>query len=277
MKTTSKIPALCLALCLALWLTLCAAALAANDGFSRVYTYNYDYWGELRESPNAYRAEQTLYSVTLGLETPMRKPQSLFVRDSDLYVCDTGNNRILQLTREEGRFCLTRIIDAIDGAEPAGLDSPGDIFVDGAGNIYIADTNHNRVLMADRELRFIREYTKPRDSTFEQNLSFLPARIVVDSAGRVYALSTNVNKGLVKYEADGSFTGFIGANQAKYNLWDYIWKAFLSTREQRAQQASFVPTEYENICIDSEGFIYATNTVFSEGDVMNGAARPIRR
>ena len=273
MRITSKI----LALCLGLYLALSATALAADDGFSEVYTYNYDYWGELRESPNAYRAEQVIYSTTLGLETPMRKPQSLFVQGDRLYVCDTGNNRILQLVRRNGGFELERIIDAIQGTEPAGFDTPSDVFVDQDGNLYVADTNHNRVVMADKNLRFIRDYTKPSDSTFEQSLSFLPSKLVVDVAGRVYVLSTNVNKGLVKYEADGTFTGFIGANQVKYDLWDYIWKAFLSTREQRAQQVSFVPTEYENICIDSDGFIYATNTVFSEYDLMSDVAKPIRR
>lgn len=267
-----------LALCLALGLLLApVAALAAEDGFSAVYTYNYDYWGEIRESPNAYRADQVIFSGTLGLDTPMRKPQSLFVQGEDLYVCDTGNNRVLQLRREDGAFALVRIIERATGAEPEGFDTPSDVFVAVDGSIYVADTNHNRVVMMDRDLNFVREYVKPVDSTFEQNLSFLPSKIVVDIAGRVYVLSTNVNKGLVKYEADGTFTGFIGANKVKYDMWDYVWKAFLSTREQRAQQASFVPTEYENICIDSEGFIYATNIVFSEYDLKSDAAKPIRR
>ena len=273
MKALTRI----LALCLALWLLASMAALAAEDGFAMVYTYNYDYWGELRQSPDAYRADQVIYSASLGLETPMRKPQSLFVRGKDVYVCDTGNNRVLQLRRGESGFELVRIIDAVQGAEPAGFNTPSDVFCDVNGNLYVADTNHNRVVMMDERLNFLREYVKPMDSTFEQNLSFLPSRIVVDSAGRVYCLATNVNKGLVKYEANGAFTGFIGANKVKYNLWDYIWKAFLSTREQRAQQASFVPTEYENICIDDEGFIYATNTVFSEYDLISDVAKPIRR
>ena len=266
-----------LAALLSLLLVLMPAALAAEDGFSMVYTYNYDYWGEVRESPNAYRAEQVILSGTLGLEKPMSKPQSLYARGDDLYVADTGNNRVLQLTRRDGEFTLTRIIDAVRGAEPEGLDAPGDVFADESGNIYVADTNHNRVVMMDGECNFIREYIKPDDNTFDPNLSFLPSKIVVDVAGRVYVLATNVNKGLVKFEADGTFTGFIGANQVKYDMWDYIWKAFLSTREQRAQQANFVPTEYENICIDREGFIYATNIVFNEYDVKSGAARPIRR
>ena len=78
-------------------LALPLACALADDGVSSTYTYNYNYWGGLRESPDAYRVEQSIYSATLGLETPMRRPQSLYVYENDLYVCDTGNNRILQL------------------------------------------------------------------------------------------------------------------------------------------------------------------------------------
>ena len=252
-------------------------ALAESDGFSSVYTYNYDYWGEMRESPDAYRVQKVVYSAALGLETPMNRPQSLFVQGNDLYVCDTGNNRILRLTREGDDFKLSGIIDSVHGTSPETFSAPNDVAVDKEGNIYVADTNNNRIVMMDRDLNFIRDYVKPEDTTFDQNLSFLPSKIVVDSCGRVFALATNVNKGIVKYEADGTFTGFIGANKAKYDMWDYIWKSFFTTKEQRASQASFVPTEYENIYIDRDDFIYATNTVFSEYDLKWDIAKPIRR
>ncbi len=259
-----------------LLLPVCCA-LAESDGFSSVYTYNYDYWGELRESPDAYRVQQVIYSGSLGLDKSMSRPQSLFVQGEDLYVCDTGNNRILELHRDGSDFSLVRIIDTVHGTSPETFNTPNDVAVDPEGNIYVADTNNNRIVMMDRELNFIREYLKPSDTTFDQSLSFLPNKIVVDSTGRVFALATNVNKGIVKFEADGTFTGFIGANEAKYNLWDYIWKSFFTTKEQRAQQASFVPTEYENIFIDRDDFIYATNTVFSEYDLKWDVAKPIRR
>ena len=114
-----------LALCLALMLLVPAGALAALDGYNSVYTYSYDYWEDIKEMPDAYRVEQVLYSATLGLETAMRKPQSLYVRGNDLYVCDTGNNRVLHLTRSaDGAFTVTRIITEIAGAEPAGSRPP---------------------------------------------------------------------------------------------------------------------------------------------------------
>ena len=253
--------------------TLCPAALA-TEASAYTYTYNYDYWGELRESPDVYRVEAVFNARSLGLDVPLRAPQSLFVRGDDLYVCDTGNNRILQLRREGNRFTLTRVIDTVRGAQPDTFNGPTDIFIDDQGMMYVCDQNNNRIVKMDSRCRYVMSFLKPEDETFTQSAAFLPSRLVVDVAGRVFALCKNVNKGLIKYEADGTFTGFIGASEARFNWYDYIWK-LLSTKEQRAQQANFVPTEYENICMDEDGFIYATIATFEDADILN--TKPIRR
>lgn len=252
-------------------------AQAVDDGYPSTYTYNYDYWSDIRESPDAYRVADVIYSGDLGLDVAMKKPQSLFVRNNDLYVADTNNNRILQIRREGDSFTLVRIIDQIQGSDVATLNTPSDVFVDVDENIYIADTNNGRVVMVDKDLNFIKEFVKPTDATFDQSLSFLPSKVVADVSGRVFLLATNVNKGLVKFEADTSFTGFVGANKVSYEFFEYIWKNYFMTKEQRAQQPSFVPTEYHNIYIDQDSFIYATNTVFSEYDLLWDVAQPIRR
>lgn len=302
-------------------------AYAADDGFSSTYTYNYDYWGEVRESPDAYRVSQIIYSKDLGLEdSPLKAPRSLFVRDNDLYIVDYGNNRIVQLTLIGTKFEFVRIIDhvtvAADQIEaykeqsdllrdeggayftdeegcfyfkplagssadrgpkaltPEGVTTffnPTDVSVDPEGNIYVADNGNYRVILMDKDLNFKQIFTKPSDSTFDQNQAFLPNKIVVDTSGRVFVLANNINKGLVKFEADGVFTGFIGANQVTYDLWNYIWKTYFMTKEQRSQQAAFVPTEYQNVYIDHDGFIYATNIAFSEYDLLWDGAKPIRR
>ena len=268
----------CIALLMALlMLAPCVSAFAADDGFHTSYTYNYDYWGDVRESPDAYTVETMIYSSTLGLEVTMKKPQSLYIRNQDIYVCDTGNNRLLQIHRDGTEYTLTRIIDSVNGVEPATFNSPSDVFVDEAENIYVADTNNNRVVMMDKDLNFLKVFTRPEDATFSADSGFLPSKIVVDVAGRLYVLATNVNKGLIKYESDTTFTGYIGANKVSYNIAEYIWKMYFTTKEQRAQQESYVPTEYENIYMDSDGFIYATNTVFSEYDLKSDSAKPIRR
>ena len=252
-----------------------------EDGFSTSYTYNYDYWGDVQMSPDPYRVETIIDSMSLGLENLegklISKPQSIFIRNNDVYLVDSGNNRILQIRYKDGKAKLTRVITEITGTEPAGFNYPTDVFADEKNNIYIADQNNNRVVMVDKNLNFIREFVKPDDVTFNQASAFLPSKIAVDVAGRVYVLAVNVNKGFMKYENDATFTGYIGANAVKVNMADYIWKRYFMSKEQRAASESFVPTEYENMYMDEKGFIYATTTVFKEYELLSDSAKPIRR
>ena len=284
MRVTGRV----LAVLCALILLVAAAPAKADDnfnlerdGFSTSYTYNYDYWGDAQASPDAYRVATVINSMSLGLEKlggkRLNKPQSLFVRNNDIYVADSGNNRILQIRYNGTNYILMRIIDSVQGCEPSTFNSPQDIFADEEGNIYVADYNNFRVVMMDKDLNFLKVFTKPTDPTFDQSLDFLPKKITVDEAGRLYVLVTNVNKGFVKYESDTTFTGYIGANTVSVNMAEYIWKRYFQTKEQRAASENFVPTEYENLYMDQDGFIYATNTIFSEYDLKSDAAKPIRR
>ena len=267
-------------LCVLMLLLPCAAT-AANDGFSTSYTYNFNYWGDVQESPDAYRVLTVVDSMTLGMDRldniRISRPQTLFARGQELYICDTGNNRILQLHRDGDNFSLARLITGVNNSSTPTFDTPTDVFADGKGNLYVADSGHGRIVMMDRDLNWVRDYTKPTDSTFDQSSEFIPHKVVADVAGPVYCLVRNVNKGIAKFEADGSFSGFIGANKVSVSMADYIWKRFFQSKTQREQSEAFVPTEYENIAIDGEGFIYATNTSFSEGDLMWDKAKPIRR
>ena len=253
-----------------------ASAFAIDDGFYSVYTYNYDYWEEIRESPDAYKVKTVLYGTTLGLDTNFSLPEGMFIRGNDIYVCDTGNNRLVQIRADEEGYTLVRTIDKINGSDKPGFLSPTDCSVDEAGNIYVADKNNNRVVMVDKDLNFVREFVKPDDPSFGSG-SFLPVRIAVDVAGRVYVLAENVNMGLIKYEADTEFAGYIGANKVSMTMWEYIWKYFFMSEEQRATSESTVPTRYENIYMDDQGFIYATTTSFEEYDLKWDNAKPIRR
>ena len=309
MKT--KLRLLAMVMAMLVLATSCSTALA-DDGYASTYTYNYDYWQDYRESPDAYRVSNVLYSGDLGLEVAMRRPQSLFVQGNMLYVVDTGNNRILEIERNGNEYQLIRIIDEFKvgaaeeavvaeeavAAEEAAVteeaaaveetvaaelptvttfNTPNDVAVDKDGNIYVADTNNQRIVKMDKDLNYIMQFTKPSDTTFDQSLSFLPNKLVIDNSGRVFTLATNVNKGVVKFEANGEFTGYVGANKVVYNLVDYVWKTFFMTEEQRAQQESFVPTEYCNIYMDEDSFIYATNISFDEYSLIWDEAQPIRR
>lgn len=242
------------------------------------YTYNYDYWGDVQDSPDFYTVADTYTSEKLQLEKRMANPQGLFVKDDTVYICDTDNNRILVLEFDEhDKLVMKDIIDSFKGdVAVTTLAGPTDIAVSDAGEYFIADKGNNRILKLDADLNYLMQFDKPVDSTLDPEIPYQPHKIAIDTMGRVYCVASGINKGLVKYENDGTFSGFVGATKVTFNWTDYIWKK-LATQEQRDRLVSFVPTEYDNLYMDHEGFIYAVIGNQNETSLKNGDSQAIRR
>jgi DNA-binding beta-propeller fold protein YncE len=233
------------------------------------YTYNYDFWNEQVASPDPYRVSGYILGSLLGTGH-FRDPQGLFARENRLYVCDSGNNRIILLdVNDSYEYTVLSIVSSvlIDGEESS-LNYPMDLFESPDGFIYIADTNNHRVLKLDRLWNYVSSVTKPDDESIGESFEFLPVKIIVDLANRLYVQARNVNKGLMEFDSRGVFSGYMGANKVYVSIIDYAWK-FISTQAQKERMDLFVPTEYSNICLDKYGFIYVTNSV--------GYTDPVRR
>ena len=195
-----------------------------------------------------------------------------------IYLVDTGNNRILVLEKDdELGLKVVRTIDSIKYAPgPSTFNGPTDVAVSDDGNIFIADKNNNRILKVDQNLNYIMEFGLPDDSSLPKDAVFFPNKLVVDTAERVYCIADNINKGLLKYEADGTFSGFVGATKAAYDWYDYLFKRF-ATQEQLDRMQNDVPTEYDNIYMDYEGFIYACTGKVEPDDLDAGTVDAVRR
>ena len=132
------------------------------------------------------------------------------------------------------------------------------------------------MIRADKDLNYIMSFTRPSDQAIDAEMGFRPDKLVADSAGRIYVEAAGINKGLLKFENDGTFSGFVGATRVSYNFLDYMWKRFAS-QAQRAQMVSFVPTEYDNLYLDREGFIYAVAGGLKEEDLKDETVDAVRR
>jgi tetratricopeptide (TPR) repeat protein len=233
------------------------------------YTYNYDFWREQVASPDAYYVSAYILGAQLGVGH-FRDPQGLFIRDNRIYICDSGNNRIVKIeVNEKGEHNVVRVVNSvmIDGVESR-FNYPMDIFENRNGDLFIADTNNNRVLILDSNWNFRQAIYRPDDESLEDFIDFLPTKLVVDFANRLFVQARNVNKGLMEFDSRGEFSGYMGANRVHVNIIDYVWRIF-STQAQRARMDLFIPTEYSNVAIDSSGFIYVTNST--------GQTEPVRR
>ena len=63
------------------------------------YTYNYDWWEDVQYSPDMYEVVGVVTAPDMGVEGKLSQPQGMFVKGNSIYICDSGNNRIIEIER----------------------------------------------------------------------------------------------------------------------------------------------------------------------------------
>ena len=127
------------------------AASAEEDLF---YTYTYDYWGVERESPDAYAMNTVVLGNKLGIGD-FNNPEGMFVKDNQVYVCDTLNNRIVQLSYENDKFTIVKEVKEVNNnGKMEALNKPYDVFVTDDNEWYIADYGNMRFVYTDDNQNF---------------------------------------------------------------------------------------------------------------------------
>lgn len=231
------------------------------------FTYLYDHWGIPTPSPDAYTVTAFIVGEDFGIGHFVN-PRGLFVRDNTMFVADTGNHRIVHLgINDDATHYLVNVIESISiNGVTNTFSYPHDVFQSVWGDIFIADTNNQRIIHVDENWNFINQIYQPEGNIEGFGDTFLPENLVVDRAGRLFVQARHINRGLVEFDNQGNFTGFMGANLVEITPWDQFWR-MIATQEQRARMALTVPTEYSNVDIDHEGFIWVTNAT-PQGDAL---------
>lgn len=268
---------LCFALTMAVFVVLVLPLSASAVGNDQSYSYNYDEFDNALPCPDPYEVKSVLTAMDFGL-THMKDPNGMFIweKGERLFVCDTGNSRILEFDLSGEQVQLAREITRSVNGQQWSLSKPYDIFVDETGKLFIADYGNERVLILNNDLEYLSEIKKPNTALFDGFTYFRPTKLVVTAGGRIYCVAQGVNKGLMEFNESGEFIGYVGAAKVTFDWADYIWK-LLSTDAQRAQLDTFVPTEFSNVALDYEGFIMSTISVFQETDLANGSVDVVRR
>lgn len=238
--------------------------------------YNYDPYGVATASPVGYLPNGTIDYTDMGLETPLKAPEDLFVyNDKEIWIADTKNNRVVLL---DSNYKFVREYTSFvteDGTEYP-LTEPQCVYVkrnekEEYDEIFVCcsvtikdeagkDKKDGYVVTADYSGTVKHIYRNPNDPIANIN-DYQPLGVVADNSGYVYVLAYGVLDGLIVYKYDtGEFTTFYGANKVVLT-WKLIvqqtWKKIFS-REAADTMIRAVPTEMSNIFIDNEGFIFTT-------------------
>ncbi|MHC1695536.1 MAG: YIP1 family protein [Eubacteriales bacterium] len=251
-------------------LTLVLGALPVSAAKS-YQTYIYDEEGFAMDSPDAYTPYKVLNSRDIGLKVlgyvPIDSPQDMTVdSEGNLYIVDTTNNRIVACdSNYKGKFVIDKFVNewGIDDS----LASPKGVFVNDT-EIYVADTENNRLVVFDKTGKFDRIIYEPEGDVFPETHIYKPVACAVDKSGRIYVVSSTTNMGVIAMNSAGQFQGFVGAQKAAVDPFEMFWRNF-QTKEQRKQSIRFVATEYNNITIDADGFVYVTTSSIEENAQQN--------
>lgn len=244
-----------LILALTLVPTLALGSLASEP--YQTYTYSID--GEPQYSPAAYVPSVSIDSRYMGLETELSSDvRDLFVGpDGKIYLADAPNGRIVVLDRYYKYLFSISTFENEFGV-PDSLTNPSGVFVN-TKHIYVCDTDANRIVVFDLNGNYDHIIEKPTSKLFGEDAIYKPVAMVVDKYNRLYVVSSTTYQGVIIMTESGQFVGFLGAQKVTYNPLQVIWRRF-QTAEQRAMTTQYVSTEYNNIAVDSEGFVYVTTS-----------------
>lgn len=214
---------------------------------------------------NAKLLYASKFTATDGSAIELSSPADIFVDDlKHVYISDTGNNRIV-VTDEDYNVRLVISEFMNNFGVPDGLAEPNGLFVT-ESEIYVADKGNSRIVIFDKLGNFVDIVPEPASEVMPDNHVYTPVAVAVDSAGRIYVVSSTTNYGVLSLNRDGSFNGFVGAQKVTYNAFEHFWRMF-QTEKQIAASASYVPTEYNNISIDADDFVYVTTASIAESQV----------
>ena len=246
---------------------LASCAVIGINASSAYQTYTYSISGFALHSPDAYTADLNgVISYTeMKLDTDLKNPSDLVTDDSgNVYIADTGNNRIICLGRDyKEEFIITSFVN--DKGVADSLNAPQGCFITD-DRIWVCDTGKGRIVVFDRDGDFVKIVEAPTSNLFGDNSLYKPVAIAVDKYNRLFIVSSGTYQGIIVMTEDGEFTGFIGAQATTLSAWEIIWRRF-QTDEQREAQEENLSTEFNNITIDDDGFIYVTTSGIEAGSV----------
>lgn len=228
-----------------------------------------------------------------GEEDTFNSPNGLFNFEKDatyLYVCDTTNRRVVRFgfdtdndsfvydrtyndpdiskyfSQTEGNFVTDSSIEeeATPTPEPTAEATATPETTDTSDGEN-TDNSENTDSEAEPTPTAGSSSVSGGSSSDMTAVTYKPLKIVVDNAMRMFVVSKDCYQGLVELDSDGNFTKFFGATKTKQTLSSLLSRIFSANAKSQMQQN--LSTEYSNVTLDSEGFIYGTISQITASDL----------
>lgn len=212
--------------------------------------------GHFDSIPTVYDVKGTYKN--LGEYGTLNHAEDLFVDSNDnLYIADTGNNRILKLSVKG------EVLAEYKEGYGQKFKNPKGVYVHTDGSIWVADSGNYRIVRLDAQGKDMEVYYKPESSLLEESFTFSPEKIYVSVTGYIYVLKgTN----MMLMDAKNEFRGYVGSVAVPFNLRRLLIRTF-GTKSQIERTVKVQPAAYNNFMIASDGMVYGILANEKKGQV----------
>ena len=207
--------------------------------------YVIDNDGERLATPKTYLVKGVI--TYLGEEGGnLYEPKDIFIdKEDNIYVADTGNNRIVKLD-PEGNY-----VSFYTGGGT--LSGPQGVFVTDFGSIFVADTGNQRVANIDGTDQVLENFVKPDSELLEASSDFSINKVCISNQGFLYVIK---GQQFMTIDANNEFKGFVGANSLSFSLKRVLIRMFASEEQKSRLEMEEAPP-FNNFVITDSGVIYA--------------------
>lgn len=210
--------------------------------------YYVDNSGDRVSIPDTYVPVDTITGeVVTG--KGFNSPQDVFIdSNDDIYIADTGNNRILKISKQGKLLFESTTADGVAYISPQG------IFVDEYGHVFVADTGNARIVHLSEKGEYIESFVKPQSNMLSSIEAFNPTKVIYNNnTGFLYTI---LGKQLLTIDSLNEFKGFFASNKVGFSLKNLLIRKF-ATDEQKKLLGQDEAVAFYNICYKNDR-IYAT-------------------
>ncbi len=222
---------------------------------------------EHRLTREMYEATDKLLASDFGLDQNFKGISDIFYsKSNDILLLCGGESRLIKINKNYTKATLIKVVDK-EGNE---IDYEGaeGVYSDNEGNIYISDTENERILILNKKgvLKSIIE--RPVSDLIPEDFQFQPTSIAKDTHGYTYILSKGCYYGALMYTPEYEFMGFYGPNTVKSSALDtisFLWDKLTGTDEKRDYSGRTLPYSFTDFTFDTQGFMITCTAATNAG------------
>jgi len=173
----------------------------------------------------------TIYLTEFGRtpidNNPLSRPQGLSIDiDGNLYIADTGNNRVLKLS-QDGK--LLRQVGGFGWGKEQ-FDNPVDVWVENGLDVLVVDYNNRRVERYDKDLNYISSLYNDETAPATAQFAF-PVAVALSSHGEILLADAEFQR-IVRINSFGKVLGSFGDYDAGDGVLASPMKILISARDE---------------------------------------------